>query len=160
MDPEAPTEFMDSGNNRQPVSDGRYRFPLADADRCVKCALCLPHCPTYRDSLDENESPRGRIALMQAAAREELAVDTRLAGHLNRCLGCRNCEPVCPADVPYGRLLDAGRAILQDTRRIPRRDRWAAAIMARPRLLGLLAALGRIEPRALGFHDARQILGT
>ena len=43
-------------------------FPLADADKCVKCALCLPHCPTYRESLDEGESPRGRIALMQGFA--------------------------------------------------------------------------------------------
>jgi glycolate dehydrogenase iron-sulfur subunit len=87
-------------------------FPLADADKCVKCALCLPHCPTYRDSLDEGESPRGRIALMQGFASGALKISPALTGHLERCLDCRACEAVCPAEVPYGKLMDAARAQL------------------------------------------------
>ncbi|HVA56104.1 MAG TPA: (Fe-S)-binding protein [Gammaproteobacteria bacterium] len=87
-------------------------FPLADADKCVKCALCLPHCPTYRESLDEGESPRGRIALMQGFATGALDITSALTGHLDRCLACRACEAVCPAEVPYGKLIDAARANL------------------------------------------------
>src|SRR5215475_8968771 len=88
-------------------------FPLADADKCVKCALCLPHCPTYRVSKDEGESPRGRIALMQGMATGALELTPALSRHLDQCLACRACEAVCPAEVPYGKLIDAGRAELR-----------------------------------------------
>lgn len=88
-------------------------FPLADADKCVKCALCLPHCPTYLDTLDEGESPRGRIALMQGFATGALEITPRLAAHLDHCLACRACEVVCPAEVPYGKLIDAARLELR-----------------------------------------------
>lgn len=88
-------------------------FPLADADKCVKCALCLPHCPTYRVSKDEGESPRGRIALMQGMATGKLEITPALTKHLDQCLACRACEAVCPAEVPYGKLIDAARRELK-----------------------------------------------
>lgn len=96
-------------------------FPLADADKCVKCALCLPHCPTYKLAKDEGESPRGRIALMQGMATGALQLTPGLAAHLDQCLACRACEAVCPAEVPYGKLIDAGRAEL---RRRGHREPW------------------------------------
>jgi glycolate oxidase iron-sulfur subunit len=98
-------------------------FPLADADKCVKCALCLPHCPTYRVTLDEGESPRGRIALMQGLATGALEASPRLAAHLDHCLSCRACEAVCPAEVPYGKLIDAARLEL---RRHGYKEPWIA----------------------------------
>ncbi|MDE2235510.1 MAG: 4Fe-4S dicluster domain-containing protein [Gammaproteobacteria bacterium] len=111
-------------------------FPLADADKCVKCALCLPHCPTYRISLDEGESPRGRIALMQAFAGGTLALTPALSAHLDHCLACRACEAVCPAQVPYGKLIDAARALLHERgQREPWLVRLFAACMRNPVLL-------------------------
>ncbi|MCX7097752.1 MAG: (Fe-S)-binding protein [Methylococcales bacterium] len=85
---------------------------LADADLCVKCGLCLPHCPTYTKTQNENESPRGRIALIQAVAGQHLPATKQLLAHIDNCLLCRACENACPAAVPYGRLVDNFRGKL------------------------------------------------
>ena len=37
---------------------------------------------------------------------------TTFERHINRCLGCRACEPVCPAGVEYGQLLEGARSEL------------------------------------------------
>jgi len=86
------------------------------ADRCVMCGMCLPHCPTYNQTRNEADSPRGRIALMRALHTGQLGDGDALVEHLDGCLACRACEPVCPANVPYGDLIDSTRATLRDRR--------------------------------------------
>jgi glycolate oxidase iron-sulfur subunit len=79
-------------------------------DRCISCGFCLPACPTYALSMDEGSSPRGRITLMRALETGRLdADDPRLREESSFCLGCRACEPVCPAGVQYGELLEEWR---------------------------------------------------
>lgn len=146
-------------------------FPLGDADQCVKCGLCLPHCPTYKLSLHEGDSPRGRIALLQGLARGDLAPQGNALPHLDGCLVCRACETVCPAQVPYGKLIDAGRQGLWQSehrpggmwrslaffRRTPARLGWLTLVLrasAVTRLARLVARLplGRIA-RASAFVE-------
>ena len=79
-------------------------------DPCVHCGFCLPACPTYLVTGDEGHSPRGRIVLMRALQRGEMAAgDAGLLDHLDACLGCRGCEPACPSGVGYGRGLETAR---------------------------------------------------
>jgi glycolate oxidase iron-sulfur subunit len=121
------------------------QFPTDLADRCVKCGLCLPHCPTYRLTGIEGESPRGRIALMQGLATGRLEPGAALVTHLDNCLGCRACETACPANVPYGELIDAGREMLiaHGVRPQPAR-RLLGRMLQHPRLLALAARCARL----------------
>lgn len=87
-------------------------YILSLADRCVKCGLCLPQCPTYVLTENENESPRGRIALIQGWLTGQLSPSATLTQHLDQCLLCRRCERVCPSVVPYGEIMDRSKSLL------------------------------------------------
>ena len=123
--------------------------PLAGAlpgiNACVHCGFCLQACPTYLNLEDENDSPRGRIFLMRSLLEGTISPnDQSVHEHIDRCLGCRACEPVCPSGVPYGQLLEATRATLLESRRIPHVARLILAVFARPWALRTAMFFSRI----------------
>jgi glycolate oxidase iron-sulfur subunit len=92
------------------MAEAATRGGFEGLDPCVHCGFCLPACPTYLATGDESDSPRGRIVLMRALERGDIPPDDpALREHLDACLGCRGCEPVCPSGVAYGRGLEAAR---------------------------------------------------
>jgi glycolate oxidase iron-sulfur subunit len=96
------------------MSTGRASFLDPEkALACVHCGLCLGSCPTYLETGNENDSPRGRIYLMRAieAGRAPLSAET--VRHLDLCLGCRACEVACPSGVQYGALLEHTRDFVE-----------------------------------------------
>jgi len=106
--------------------------PFAPLDPCVHCGFCLQACPTYLATGDEADSPRGRIVLMRALERGEIPPDdAALLQHLDACLGCRGCEPVCPSGVGYGRGLEAARELLVRQRGLGALARTVLAVFRR-----------------------------
>jgi glycolate oxidase iron-sulfur subunit len=154
---------------------------LAIADSCVKCGICSPHCPTYTHTQNENESPRGRIALIQAWAGENLNVTNNLLDHIDNCLLCRACEKSCPAVVPYAKLIDDFRAEMHNEKAAPlsvkllktisenkRVQRWAKSglkfyqknnLQKTARFLHLptLFGLGRIERLVPNYQESQPL---
>lgn len=120
---------------------------------CVHCGFCLPACPTYTRLGDEADSPRGRLHFMRAVVEDRLDPASPAFGrHLDRCLGCRACESVCPSGVEYGHLLEGAREVAARARPRPLLDRILASAMARPSLLSVSMALARAL-RATGFPE-------
>jgi glycolate oxidase iron-sulfur subunit len=117
-----------------------------DLARCVHCGFCLQACPTYVELGMETDSPRGRIALIEALASGRATATAPLLSHLDLCLQCRACETACPSGVPYGRIMETARAeIVEHGAPLTWRVRAASLrqVVARPGQLRLLmAALG------------------
>jgi glycolate oxidase iron-sulfur subunit len=127
------------------------RGGFAGLDACVHCGFCLQACPTFLATGDESDSPRGRIELMRALERGDLAAtDDSLAYHLDRCLGCRACEPVCPSGVRYGHALETAREQLADARGVPWLARAALWALTAPGVSPLVYRLARLF-RATGL---------
>lgn len=82
-----------------------------NAAKCVKCGLCSAVCPSYQVTKQEPFSPRGRLAVMHALAEDQLE-HQEIPPALDACLGCRSCEAMCPAQVPYGPIFDVAQNIL------------------------------------------------
>jgi glycolate oxidase iron-sulfur subunit len=127
---------------------------------CVHCGLCLDECPTYRLSGDENNSPRGRLALWRAVAEKRLEPDAVTDHYTDECVGCMACVSACPANVPYGDLLIETRAErVRQGARVDWRLRLGAALASRPKLFSALALPLRLARRmGLAFFPGKPAL--
>ncbi|HEX9078111.1 MAG TPA: (Fe-S)-binding protein [Desulfuromonadaceae bacterium] len=72
---------------------------------CMRCGMCLPTCPTYKETFLETASPRGRVALVRKVQEGELDQSERLLEYLALCLDCQACASACPCGVNAGELV-------------------------------------------------------
>lgn len=124
-------------------------------NKCVRCGLCLPTCPTYLETMTETSGPRGRISLIKAVDEGRLDVlSPGFVHQMSECLDCRACQAVCPSGVQYGELVEAARSQIESTV-APKRNpvqrfvRWFAlrALFGNLAIMRVAAALLRIYQR-------------
>jgi Fe-S oxidoreductase len=141
---------------KQAPFTGPFAPSEADLAQCVRCGLCLQHCPTFVATGLETESPRGRLYLIKAMAEGLIEPTVNVTNHMDQCLQCRNCEAVCPSGAPYGRIMERARAEVLDSGRAPLAWRLRALFLrqaiVQPRRLALLASLLRLY-RASGLRS-------
>ncbi len=105
---------------------------------CIRCGLCSSVCPTYQETFNEAESPRGRIAMARAFAEGHLELTPDFIAHSNSCLLCEACTAVCPAGVHMEPIGIAVRSIIQS-------DSAAANGDEAKLLRGLFSNMGRLR---------------
>jgi len=115
---------------------------------CVHCGLCLPVCPTYRETGRETSSPRGRVYLMRGVAEGTIPLGEVVAEEAYACLGCRACETACPSGVRFGALLTLTRAQVEDAKL---RRGWRKVVES--------VVLRAVIPHPRRLHTAVNLLG-
>ena len=150
---------MPHATSETPVAPGPlalHGLSVEGVNQCVHCGLCLASCPTFAELGTEMDSPRGRIFLIKSLAEGRIGLSEPTVRHLSLCLDCRACETVCPAGVPYGRLIEAAKADIEQRRPggpLRRLFRWLnfGLLLGSPRALRA-AALGLRVYQASGLQ--------
>lgn len=98
---------------------------------CIRCGLCASVCPTYQETLVEEQSPRGRIAIARALTEGHLSFTPDLLQSIDSCLLCEACTAICPAGVHMEGIGEAVRTLAAQEQARPaswreRLVRWAA----------------------------------
>ncbi|MGB8888796.1 MAG: glycolate oxidase subunit GlcF [Candidatus Korobacteraceae bacterium] len=151
-----------------PTNHGRNvfdEFHPPDAEllnACVHCGFCLQTCPTYTLWGKEQDSPRGRIHLMNMAIAGEVELTDLYVSHFDHCLGCQACVTTCPSGIKYGQLIEAMRGQLERQYRRPLHERMfrrmIAAVFSQPARMRKLIVPLRAYQR-LGLQKLARAMG-
>ena len=109
--------------------------------RCLRCGLCLPVCPTYNLTFQEQSSPRGRIRLIKEVREGSLGVTNGFADAIYFCLDCQACQTACPAGVHYGTLVENARQLINENKK----DTFPLRMLKLLFLKGILASRARTK---------------
>ncbi len=139
--------------------DGSF---AAAVEMCTGVGACRQRregtmCPSYRATLDEEHSTRGRANALRLAMTGQLGPEAmtsrRLFEVLDLCLSCKGCKSECPSNVDMARLKSEFLQRYHDAHRPGLREAMVAHSPAMARLLaGPQAALVNFVQKTWGFR--------
>jgi len=156
------TQLATTANASKNIFD-EYHPPDAELlNACVHCGFCLQTCPTYTLWGKEQDSPRGRIHLMNMAIEGEAELTELYVSHFDHCLGCMACTTSCPSGLKYGKLIEAMRGQVERQYHRPLHERalrrMIAAVFSRPERMRKLVLPLRAYQR-LGLQKLARATG-
>lgn len=77
---------------------------------CIRCGYCYEHCPLYKVSNWEIDTPRGRLLLAYGLLTGEVEPSPYVAEKLFQCFYCMNCSKSCSAKVSPTDIFTDARA--------------------------------------------------
>lgn len=93
--------------NKQPVLSDTTKENIY---HCIKCGLCIAHCPVYKEVLLEEASPRGKVQLSRYLAEGTLDLSEEVKNAFySTCLLCGSCVANCPSGVHQDHLFSGIR---------------------------------------------------
>ena len=118
------------------------------AEKCLKCGLCLYYCPIYREKHEESVVARGRNKLITELVNREVDFTKEFNDKLSLCLACNRCSMFCPAGIHADQLVLALRADLVRERgfSLPKKAAYRWLIPYRQRFALLLKLASKFQP--------------
>lgn len=104
-EPSPPSTFPDVADLEGKSAAERARFWAEQFERCIRCYACRNVCPGCycTECLVEQVDPEW--ASIRLTPEENLMWHVMRAFHLaGRCVGCNECERVCPVNIPLSLL--------------------------------------------------------
>jgi FAD/FMN-containing dehydrogenase/Fe-S oxidoreductase len=131
-------------------------------ERCLGVGKCRnlsggAMCPSYRGTLDEKNSTRGRIRLLSEMLRGDVVKDLwrseAVKEALDLCLACKSCKNECPVQVDMATYKAEFLAHYHENRPRPRQAETMGRIFK-------WAARGSIAPRLVNFVNRAPVLSA
>jgi len=85
-----------------------------DLATCIRCGYCYEHCPFFKNTNWEADTPRGKLLILHGLLTGDLEARPELVEKIFECFYCKNCVNSCSANVPFTDILNDARADLLD----------------------------------------------
>ncbi|HLY60099.1 MAG TPA: FAD-linked oxidase C-terminal domain-containing protein [Terriglobia bacterium] len=183
VDPYSPIENLRLGADFNPAQPStNFKFPqdagsLSNATlRCIGIGACRrtdagTMCPSYRATMEEQHSPRGRAHMLFEMLQGEVLTDQWQDEHvkesLELCLSCKACKNECPLNVDIATYKAEFLSHYYEQHRRPLRayafgqiDRWARLGSMAPFISNFFAHFPvskQLMKSLLGIAGAREI---
>ncbi|MBF0205110.1 MAG: hydrogenase iron-sulfur subunit, partial [Desulfamplus sp.] len=79
-------------------------------DKCSSCSCCYEHCPIFKYTRWETESPRAKLTMICGLLSGKIEPSKYMADKIFSCFNCHECVTACSSGVPLTEIFTDARA--------------------------------------------------